>query len=223
MKAVVLLSGGLDSATCLSMALKKGLDCYPLSISYGQVHSRELQAAEAICSHYGIELKRISINLDDIGGSSLYTGNIPKHDVEDIGASIPSTYVPGRNAIFLSIALSYAEVMDAQKVFIGVNALDYSGYPDCRPEFIEAFQAMADKATKTALEGKTITIETPLLNLTKAEIISKGIKLDAPYHLTWSCYSGGKKACGQCDACVLRLKGFEKAGYQDPIRYEEVP
>ncbi len=225
MKAVSLLSGGLDSATTLAIAISMGYEVYPITFRYGQRHSREIESAMKISEYYGRELKIIDVSLDRIGGSALTSGyDVPERsDVSDIGEGIPVTYVPARNTIFLAIALSYAEAIGAEKIFIGVNAIDYSGYPDCRPEYIEEFNRLSRLATKVGVEGRPIEIVAPLINMTKAQIIKKGKELNVPYHLTWSCYRGGKKACGRCDSCLLRLKGFMEAGEVDPIDYETYP
>jgi len=242
-KTVVLLSGGLDSATLMGMAADEDREIYALTFSYGQRHSRELASAAALARYYGAKEHRIfHIDLGQIGGSALTDDSIqvPMDRVENAReeketgkdgksgnergvermSAIPSTYVPARNTILLSIALGYAEVVDADAIFIGVNAVDYSGYPDCRPEYMEAFRGLANLATKRAVEGRPVEIRAPLQFLSKADIIEKGIFLGVPYHLTWSCYSGGEKACGRCDSCRLRLKGFRDAGVADPIEYE---
>ncbi len=220
-RAVCLLSGGLDSSTSIAIAKEEGYELYALSFDYGQLHRRELEAAKAIADHYGVR-EHVIYRLANFGGSALVDGNMemPMDRDEEEMTDIPISYVPARNTVFLSIALGWAEVLDADAIFIGVNALDYSGYPDCRPEFIEAYQRMADLATKKGVEGGKIEIKAPLLHMTKAEIIKKGMKLGVPYELTWSCYKGGEKACGRCDSCGLRLKGFREAGYSDPINYE---
>ncbi|MCI4435015.1 MAG: 7-cyano-7-deazaguanine synthase QueC [Thermoplasmata archaeon] len=225
MKAVVLLSGGLDSATTLAIALSMGYETYPITFRYGQRHSREFESAKKLCEYYGLNLKVIDVTLDRIGGSALTSNQeIPERkDVSEIGAEIPVTYVPARNTIFISIALSYAETIGAEKIFIGVNALDYSGYPDCRPEYIEEFNRLSRLATKVGVEGRPIEIVAPLINMSKAEIIKKGMELKVPYQLTWSCYRGGNRACGRCDSCILRLKGFMEAGEKDPLDYETYP
>mgnify|MGYP000108750125 CR=1 FL=1 len=221
-KAVVLLSGGLDSATCLYMAKDAGFDCYALSFDYGQRHSAELEAAKSIAAAAGVkEHKIINLDLRLIGGSAL-TDDIEVPTGDDIDESaIPITYVPARNTVFLSIALGYAEVLAAQNIYIGVNAVDYSGYPDCRPEFIEAFEKVANLATKAAVEGQKLTIQTPLLHLTKAEIIQSGTKLGLDYGLTISCYQADEQglACGECDSCRLRKQGFVDASLPDVTRY----
>lgn len=220
MKAVVLLSGGLDSTVCMSVAQKEGYDLYPLSFSYGQRHSRELECAKAIAEHYQVKKHLIiNTNMEDIGGSAL-TDSIPVPEGDIDRKDIPVTYVPARNLIFLSYALGYAEVLGAEKIYIGVNAVDYSGYPDCRPEFIGKFQALSDYSTKaTAVDQQSIIVETPLMHLTKADIVALGMKNNAPLELTTSCYNGKEVACGSCDSCLLRLEGFKAAGFRDPIRY----
>ncbi|MEL9999334.1 MAG: 7-cyano-7-deazaguanine synthase QueC [Thermoplasmata archaeon] len=225
MKAVVLLSGGLDSSTTLAIAINQGYEVYPITFKYGQRHSKELESAKKISNYYGLKLKIIDISLDKIGGSALTDNyDVPERkDISEIGDEIPITYVPARNTIFLSIALSYAEVIGAEKIFIGINALDYSGYPDCRPEYVEEFNKLSRLATKVGVEGRPIEIVAPLIFLKKGEIIKKGIELGVPYELTWSCYRGGEKACGRCDSCLLRLKGFMEADEKDPLEYEEYP
>jgi 7-cyano-7-deazaguanine synthase len=223
-KAVVLLSGGLDSATCLALAQRDGFECVALSFSYGQRHTFELQASRAVAAAAGVKDHRVvSLDLRAIGGSALTADvAVPKHDdVSQLGSGIPVTYVPARNTVFLGIALGLAEVVGASDLFIGVNAVDYSGYPDCRPEFIAAFEALANLATKASVEGSRFHIHAPLSSLTKADIIRAGVKLSVDYGLTHSCYDpaadGG--ACGHCDSCLLRKKGFEEAGVADPTRY----
>jgi 7-cyano-7-deazaguanine synthase len=221
-KAVVLVSGGLDSATVLAMAKAEGFIPYALSFRYGQRHEVEIGAAKRVTEHLGVaEHKMAEIDLRLFGGSALTADmDVPKHaNVEDIGKGIPITYVPARNTIFLSFALAWAEVLGAYDIFIGVNALDYSGYPDCRPEFIKAFQGMANLATAYALKDNNhITIHTPLINLSKAEIIRKGVALGVDYGLTISCYDPMPegKACGRCDSCLLRAKGFRENAMADP-------
>jgi len=222
-KAVVLLSGGLDSSTTLGIADDEGYEVHALTFVYGQKHDREIESAKKLAEHYGVkEHKIIEIPLKEISKSSLLKEGeeIPDISDKDIGQEIPSTYVPARNIILLSFALSYAESIDAEAIFIGANAVDYSGYPDCRPEFYDAFQKAAEKGTKTGIEGEPIEIRYPLIDMTKAEIIQKAEELGVPLKYTWSCYKGGKKACGRCDSCKLRLKGFREAGLEDPIRYE---
>ncbi len=224
MKAVVLLSGGLDSSTVLAIALEMGYEVHALSFDYGQRHSRELESAKKIAKYFNVPHKIIKIDLRQIGGSAL-TDNIdvPERNMDEIEKEIPITYVPARNTILLSLALGYAEVIDADAIFYGANAIDYSGYPDCRPEYVEAFERVANLGTKRGVEGKPIKIIAPIIHMTKAEIIKKGMELGVPYELTWSCYKGGKKACGKCDSCLLRLKGFMEAGYEDPLEYETYP
>ena len=219
-KAVVLLSGGLDSTTTLAIAQQQDYRCYALSFRYGQRHSAELAAAERIASSMHVTRHRIfDIDLSLFANSALTNVEISVPEVSTAG--IPVTYVPARNTIFLSIALGWAEVLGAQHIFIGVNAVDYSGYPDCRPEYIRAYQAMCDLATKTTVEGNTIQIHTPLINLTKAEIIQQGAALNVDYAQTVSCYQADQEgiACGVCDSCRLRAQGFVDAGIADPTRY----
>lgn len=221
-KAVILLSGGLDSTTVLAIAKSQGYDCYALSFDYGQKQRSELESSISIAKKSNvIEHRIMKISLSDIGGSALTDQSIdvPKYSDSD---EIPITYVPARNTIFLSFALAWAEVVDCQIIFIGVNALDYSGYPDCRPEFIEAFENMANLATKQSVEGVRIQIKTPLINMTKAEIIKKGLGHGVDYSETTSCYDANTlgEACGECDACVLRKIGFENANVKDPTRYQ---
>ncbi len=220
-KAVILLSGGLDSITVLAHAKQQGYHCYALSFEYGQRHNAELEAARNIAKHYQvIEHKIIRIDLGSIGGSALTDDHIAVPQTPQQG--IPVTYVPARNTIFLSFALGWAEVLQAHDIFIGVNAVDYSGYPDCRPEFIKAFQDLANLATKATVEGQQITIHTPLINLSKADIIKQGLALGVDYRHTVSCYSADPqgRACGQCDACRLRAAGFKNLGVEDPTRYQ---
>jgi 7-cyano-7-deazaguanine synthase len=223
-RAVVLLSGGLDSTVTLAYALSKGDEVVPLTINYGQRHDKELFAAKDVASYYEIE-KHIIMNLD-LGcfSSSALTSmavEVPeRRSVDTIKDEIPVTYVPARNIIFLSIAAGLCECENASRVYIGANAVDYSGYPDCRPEFFKQYQKVLEVGTKTGVEGKPIEIITPIIGKTKGEIVAMGRELGAPLHLTWSCYRGKGKACGRCDSCLLRLKGFEEAGYQDPIQYE---
>ncbi len=222
-RAVCLLSGGLDSGTCLAIARHGGFECYCLSFDYGQRHRIELQAAARVADHLGAKEHRIAkIDLRVFGGSALTSAiQVPKdRDQASMARDIPVTYVPARNTIFLSFALAYAEVTGSSRIFIGVNALDYSGYPDCRPEFIEAFERMANLATKAGVEGRTkLTIETPLLRMTKAEIVRKASELRLDLRLTHSCYDPDDTGhpCRHCDSCLLRQKGFEEAGLQDPL------
>jgi len=226
-KAVCLISGGLDSCVTSFIAKEQGYEIYALSFNYGQLHKKELDCSNKIAQAVGVE-NRIILDVDfqKFGKSSLLntsSDSIQDHNLKDIAREIPSTYVPARNTVFLSMALAYAESTDADAIFIGVNAVDYSGYPDCRPEYIQAYQKMADLATKKGIEGRSIKIEAPLLQLTKSEIIKTGLKLNAPLADTWSCYRGEELACGRCDSCVLRLKGFKDAGVEDPIQYEHYP
>lgn len=224
-RAVVLFSGGLDSTTVLAYALSKGFDTYALSFRYGQRHAWELEAAQRIARMMNVAAHRIiEIDLRAFGGSAL-TADIPVpkgREPGEMAAGIPVTYVPARNTIFLSFALAWAETLSASDIFLGVNALDYSGYPDCRPEYIAAFQGMADLATKTGVEGRQkLTIHTPLIHLSKAEIIRLGLSLGVDFSQTSSCYDPSTEglACGECDACLLRKKGFAEAGSPDPTRY----
>ena len=220
-KAVCLLSGGLDSATCLTLARREGFACYALSFDYGQRHKIELEAARRVAVAVGVERHLITrIGLTAFGGSALTSEMaVPKSRTEaEMSNGIPVTYVPARNTIFLSFALAWAEVLESSDIFIGVNALDYSGYPDCRPEYIEAYQRMANLATKAGVEGRgRLTSHTPLLHLNKAQIIQLGAALGVDFSLTFSCYDPGLygRPCGQCDACLLRSKGFEEAGIED--------
>jgi 7-cyano-7-deazaguanine synthase len=219
-KAVVLLSGGLDSATVLAMARAQGFDCYALSLDYGQRHHAELAAAGRVAGALGVsEHKVLSLSLDAIGGSALTDSSI---DVPEAGGEgIPVTYVPARNTVFLALALGWAEVLGATDLFVGVNAVDYSGYPDCRPAFIEAFERLANLATKAGVEGGEFKVHAPLIQMSKAEIIRAGIGLGVDYALTVSCYQADEEgiACGVCDSCRLRAEGFQAAGVTDPTRY----
>lgn len=225
-KAVVLVSGGLDSATTLAMARNEGLECYALSFDYGQRHRSELSAAAAVAKSLGaVEHRVIALDLRGIGGSALTDDSIAVPDASNASAGgIPVTYVPARNTLFLSYALAWAEVLEAQHIYIGVNAVDYSGYPDCRPEYINAFQAMAALATKAGVEGKPASIHTPLIHLSKAEIIRQGTQLGVDYATTISCYAADAegRACGHCDSCRLRAAGFADAGIADPTRYQTI-
>jgi 7-cyano-7-deazaguanine synthase len=220
-KAICLLSGGLDSSTCLALARREGFACYALSFDYGQRHKFELEAAARIAAHCGVTRHLVlETGLDVFGGSALTADiAVPKaRSAGEMAHGIPITYVPARNTIFLSFALAWAEVLESSDIFIGVNALDYSGYPDCRPEFIEAYQRMANLATKAGVEGRTrLRIHTPLLSLSKAQIVQLAQELHVPFGLTHSCYDPGADGspCGQCDACLLRRKGFEEAGIED--------
>jgi 7-cyano-7-deazaguanine synthase len=223
-RAVCLLSGGLDSATCLAWAKQEGFVCHALSFDYGQRHRIELAAAARVAEAMGAEQHRVAvIDLRMFGGSALTADiDVPKVGQPSAGQIIPITYVPARNTIFLSFALAWAEVLEASDIVIGVNAVDYSGYPDCRPEFIEAFERMANLATKTGVEGRThIKIHTPLIRLSKADIVRMAISLDVDLSLTHSCYDpdSAGRPCGACDSCILRLKGFAEAGIEDPLEY----
>lgn len=223
MKAIVLLSGGLDSTTCLAYAKSQGFDCHALSFNYGQRHHSELEAAKRIAKQYQATHHIFNIDISQFGGSALTNDQmiIPDHDPNK--NTIPVTYVPARNTIFLSIALAQAEVVNAQAIFTGVSARDYSGYPDCRPAHIEAFQAMSNLATKAAVEDKQfITIHTPLIHLSKAETVKLGLSLGVDYSLTVSCYQANEQgqACGRCDSCTYRKKGFSDLGVKDPTHYQ---
>jgi 7-cyano-7-deazaguanine synthase len=222
-RAVVLLSGGLDSTTALAVARAEGFDCYALSFDYGQRHDRELESARRVAAALGAkEHLVLRLDLRAIGGSAL-TADIPVpkgRSHEAMSSGIPVTYVPARNTIFLSHALAWAEVLESQDIFIGVNVYDSSGYPDCRPEFIEAFQRLANLATKAGVEGRSrLTIHAPLIRLTKAQIVQRGAELGVDFGLTWSCYAPEPdgRACGLCDSCLLRQKGFAEAGLRDPV------
>lgn len=219
-KAVVLVSGGLDSATTLAMAGAQHFDCYAISFDYGQRHRVELEAARKIAALMRVvEHKTVTINLDAMGGSALTDKNLEVPQSASIG--IPITYVPARNTVFLALALGWAEVLQARDIFIGVNAVDYSGYPDCRPEFIDAFEKLAELATKAGVEGRKFSVHAPLIQLNKAEIIQRGIQLGVDYSLTVSCYQADAegRACGCCDSCRFRREGFTQAGISDPTRY----
>ncbi len=231
-KAVVILSGGLDSTTCMGFAKEAGYELYPVTFDYGQRHRNEIENAKAVACYYGAAERHRIIALPflrEFGGSALTDDELdvpvaerdaPTNGSLPGGTDIPVTYVPGRNLLFLSIAASYAEAVGADAVYIGVNALDYSGYPDCRPEFIEQFERTVEVGTKAGVEGRRFRVHTPLLHLTKADIVREGVRLGVPYELTTSCYNGGADACGVCDSCLLRLKGFAEAGLPDPIRYK---
>lgn len=224
-KAVVLLSGGLDSATAMAMARAEGFGIYAMSFRYGQRHAIELDCAAEQAAHGALEHRVVDIDLRAFGGSALTADiDVPKHDtVKDLSDEIPVTYVPARNTVFLSYALAWAEVLGANDIFIGVNALDYSGYPDCRPEFIAAFEKVANLATVAGVKGQKLTIHTPLIHLTKAEIIQIGMDLGVDYAKTTSCYDPAPdgRSCGHCDSCLLRKKGFNDAGMPDPRSYVE--
>jgi 7-cyano-7-deazaguanine synthase len=225
-RAVVLLSGGLDSSTALALAREQGHATYALSFGYGQRHARELEAARRVAAHFGCREHRV-VELDPraFAGSALTSAEIPlpqDRSESEIGTGIPVTYVPARNLIFLSLATGYAEVIGADDVYLGINALDYSGYPDCRPEFLEAFARAANLATKAGTQdGRTLRFNAPLITLSKAAIVREGTRLGVPWELTWSCYTGDTQACGRCDSCLLRLKGFAEAGLADPLPYAQ--
>ena len=227
-KAVVLFSGGLDSTTVLAVAKNQNYDCFPISFNYGQRHSTELEAAKRISQSFGIKAHKIITIPNDMFGSSALTDNavaVPRYS-EDRAHAIPITYVPARNTIFLSIALGYAESIGAHDIFLGVSSVDYSGYPDCRPEYIKAFEVLANLATKDGVEGKKMTIHTPLLYLSKADTVTLGIANGVDYSLTVSCYSADSvsgAACGVCDSCTYRRKGFDEAGIKDPTLYTSNP
>jgi 7-cyano-7-deazaguanine synthase len=225
-KAVVLLSGGLDSTTVLAYAKNEGFEPYALSFRYGQRHAVELRAAQRVAEAQGAVGHVVcDIDLRVFGGSALTSDlEVPKHaSVTDVTKDIPITYVPARNTVFLSFALAYAEVVEATDIFIGVNALDYSGYPDCRPEYIAAYEQMANLATRAGVEGNRLSIHTPLISLTKAQTVELGMRLGVDYSLTSSCYDPDDEGrpCGHCDSCLLRLKGFAEAGLEDPLDYQE--
>lgn len=226
-RAVALLSGGMDSATALAMALKDGFEVIALSVDYGQRHKKEIEAAKKVAHHFGLKDHRVvSLDLTEIGGSALTDRKIrvpEQRRLEEIGQDIPVTYVPARNTILLSYALGLAEATRAKAIYIAANSQDYSGYPDCRPEFYKAFQEVARLGTKRGVEGDVIEIRTPLIALTKADIVRKGEELGVPWALTWSCYQGEDRACGVCDSCQLRLKGFREAGVKDPLAYARRP
>jgi 7-cyano-7-deazaguanine synthase len=219
-KAIILFSGGLDSTTCLALAQKEGFEVTALSFNYAQRHSAELEAAKKIASHFGVSHKILTIPIHEFGGSALTDKNIEVPDYTG-DTEIPSTYVPARNTIFLSMALGLAEVLKANDIFIGISSIDYSGYPDCRPEYLEAFQTLANLATKTGVEGNNLKLNAPLMYLSKAATIKLGLDLNVDYSMTVSCYKADSKghACGQCDSCVLRQKGFADAGVPDPTLY----
>jgi 7-cyano-7-deazaguanine synthase len=224
-KAVILLSGGLDSATVLAMAKSEGYECYCLSFSYGQKHSAELEYAERLAAKLGaVEHRLARIDIGAFGGSALTDESIEVPDANESTNEIPLTYVPARNTVFLSYALGWAEVLGATDIFIGVNAVDYSGYPDCRPEFVSAFENMANLATRAGVEGNKLTIHAPLIDLAKSEIIRRGLNLGVDYAETVSCYRLNRQgeACGECDSCSLRAEGFKQAGVDDPTCYVEL-
>lgn len=219
-KCVCLLSGGMDSATVATLASKKGYECYALSFDYGQRHKKELKSASEIAQRLNIQHKIVMINLEDIAYSALTGhGEVDKRNIDSIRSEIPNTYVPSRNIMFLSIAASYAESIGAREIFIGANAIDYSGYPDCRPEFYNKFEIALNTGTKAG----NFRIRVPLQYLTKRDIVKLATKIGAPLELTTSCYEGSDLACGHCDSCQLRLRGFMEAGIKDPIRYSSYP
>lgn len=224
MKAVVLLSGGLDSTTVLAHAISQGYDVVALTVQYGQRHSREINSAKAVARHYGIKQHvMLDLDLSYLRKSALTSGEVEvpvRESAEGIGDEIPVTYVPARNMLMLSLAAGLCETEGGEAIFIGANAVDFSGYPDCRPEFFRAFEEVLRVGTKAGAEGRPIRIEAPILRLSKADIVRLARKLNAPLELTWSCYNGGEAACGHCESCLLRLKGFEEAGDKDPVRYE---
>ncbi|MCI0496979.1 MAG: 7-cyano-7-deazaguanine synthase QueC [Thermoplasmata archaeon] len=216
--SVVLLSGGFDSAVTMAIALQEG-EAVALTFDYGQRHYREIESAVKVAKHFGVRHFTMPIHLKTFHSALVGRGGVVPDGC--VGRDrIPETYVPARNIIFLSMALGIAESIGADRIYIGANAVDYSGYPDCRPEFIEAFQKVADIATRCGVEGEGIRFHAPIIGLTKADIVRLGVELGVPFHLTWSCYRGGEIACGRCDSCLLRLKGFSEAGIEDPIEYE---
>lgn len=222
-KAVILVSGGLDSATVLAMAEADGYACYAVSFDYGQRHNAELMAAKEVAARAGVvEHRIVSIDLSQFGGSALTDTSIDVPEANTSQDAIPITYVPARNTVFLSLSLAWSEVLGACDIFVGVNAVDYSGYPDCRPAFIDAYEQMANLATRAGVEEQRLTVHAPLIDLTKAEIIQRGIALDVDYSLTVSCYQANEHgaACGNCDSCFLRQEGFANAGVADPTRYQ---
>ncbi|MCQ2079045.1 MAG: 7-cyano-7-deazaguanine synthase QueC [archaeon] len=221
-KAVVLLSGGLDSTTTLAQALADGCEVTALSFRYGQRHTKELDSAEKVCRHFKVNHVVIDLNLSSFRSALTRDDiDVPMDREGELSETIPVTYVPARNIVFLSTAAAPCESVDADRIYIGANVVDYSGYPDCRPEFFEAYEEMLARGTKTGVEGKPIRIMTPILHSSKADIVRIGKKLGAPLQYTWSCYNGGEKACGHCDSCRLRLEGFRQAGFKDEIPYED--
>ncbi|MDR0778574.1 MAG: 7-cyano-7-deazaguanine synthase QueC [Methanomassiliicoccaceae archaeon] len=219
-KAVVLLSGGLDSAVTLACSVYDGNETIALSFRYGQRHTKELVSAKAVAEHYNMRHVVTDIDMSMFRSSLIGNSKEIEKDRTNIGKDIPDTYVPARNMIMLSIATGLCESVDADRIYIGANSVDYSGYPDCRNEFFKVFEEMIKKGTKAGVEGRPIKIVTPILDLSKSEIVKLGKKLNVPLHLTWSCYSGGDKACGRCDSCILRLNGFKDAGYKDEVEYQ---
>lgn len=225
-RAVVLLSGGLDSSTALAIAASKGRETFALTVDYGQRHRKEVDAARKVAKHFGVKHKVLDIDLAQIGGSALTDKRIPipeRRSTQEMEKGVPTTYVPARNTILLGLALAYAESLDADEIYIAANYIDASGYPDTRPEFYGAFREVARLGTKRGVEGRPIHVHTPLIRMTKADIVRTGTRLGVPFHLTWSCYHGRAKACGVCDSCQLRLKGFREAGLEDPLSYERPP
>jgi len=219
-KAVVLLSGGLDSAVTMAIALEEGMEVTALSFRYGQRHTKELDSASALCDHYGVEFWVIDIDLSSFNSALTNIDmELPLDREGRLDAEIPSTYVPARNLIFLSIAAGVCETIGAEAIYIGANAIDYSGYPDCRPDFFRSLMRTFALGTKMGSEGNIIEIRTPIISFSKADVVRKGMELDVPLYLTWSCYMGEEYACGRCDSCKLRLKGFEEAGFEDEIDY----
>jgi 7-cyano-7-deazaguanine synthase len=222
-RAIVLLSGGLDSTVAAALAREAGREVHAVSFDYGQRHKRELESAKAVARALGARSHTVlRVPVGEYGGSALTDERLEVptgRDERAMGADIPITYVPARNIVFLSLALGVAEVKDADEIHIGANALDYSGYPDCRPEFFRAFEEMARLGTKRGVEGRPVAIRVPLQHMTKADIVREGLRVGAPLDLTWSCYQGGDRACGACDSCILRLKGFREAGAPDPVPY----
>ncbi|MCL2510112.1 MAG: 7-cyano-7-deazaguanine synthase QueC [Methanomassiliicoccaceae archaeon] len=220
-KAVVLLSGGLDSTVTMAIAIDEGMEVAPLSFRYGQRHTKELDSAAAVCRHYGVRGSVIDIDMSSFRSALTDKSiDVPSDRKGKLEENIPITYVPARNIIFLSIAAGLCESIGAEAIYIGANAIDYSGYPDCRPEFFRSFEDTLAKGTKAGTEGRAPEIRTPIIGFSKADIVKKGKELNAPLNLTWSCYNGGDKACGRCDSCRLRLKGFREAGFKDEILYE---
>lgn len=221
---MVLLSGGLDSSVTMAMAIEEGFAVHALTIDYGQRHRRELEAARSVAAHYGVDHLVVRVDLTAFGGSALTDGSVDVPSPapgEEISGRIPPTYVPARNTVFLGMALAWAEALDADAVYIGANAVDYSGYPDCRPEYIEAMQRVVELGTRRGAEGAPVLIRAPIIALSKAGIVAKGVELGVPLQHTWSCYRGGDTACGRCDSCILRIRGFAQAGAVDPLAYEE--
>ena len=222
-KAIALLSGGLDSSTVLAMALENAYEVTALTFDYGQKHIKELESARNVARHYGVAQTVLRLDVGEFADSSLTdeSREVPQdRPISKIASDIPSTYVPARNLVFLSVASSLAESMGAQAVFIGANSVDYSGYPDCTPEFIDAFQKTLEVGTRAGREGRAVRVIAPIIKLSKGDIVREAARLGVPLELTWSCYKGGKLACGRCDSCILRLQGFSEAGLKDPIAYE---